>query len=105
MARCKVCGASLEEVFRFCPWFSAPQRRKLVEFFRGHGSEHDRALRVSRYLTDDPQVRFSVWDESGVATAAISLDEEEARRLASFLSRPVALSFRERIASALAGRS
>ena len=50
-------------------------------------------------------MRFSVWDESGVATAAISLDEDKARRLAAFLSRPAAPTLRERIASALAGRS
>jgi len=39
---------------------------------------------VSRYLGDQPQVRFSVWDD-GVARAALSLDEEEALRLAVFL--------------------
>jgi hypothetical protein len=104
MARCKRCGESVEEAFRFCPWCSAPQRRKLVEFFRAHPSDHDKALRVSRYLTDDPQVRFSVWNESGVATAAISLDEAEARRLAAFLAQPIARPLRERIAAALAGR-
>ena len=105
MARCRGCGGSVADAFRFCPWCSAPQRRKLVELFRAHPSDRDKALRVSRYLTDDPQVRFSVWDESGVATAAISLDEDETRRLAAFLSRPVARSLRERIASALARSS
>ncbi|OAI54908.1 hypothetical protein AYO48_00780 [Gaiella sp. SCGC AG-212-M14] len=44
-----------------------------------------KALRVSRYLTRDPHVRFSVWDESGVAEAAVSLDQAEAARLARFL--------------------
>jgi hypothetical protein len=34
-------------------------------------------------------VRFSVWDESGEAQAAISIDEEEAAHLAAFL-RPTA---------------
>jgi hypothetical protein len=29
-------------------------------------------------------VRFSVWNETGEAEAAVSLDEEEAQRLASF---------------------
>ena len=72
---------------------------KLVEFFRAHPRDADKALRVSRYLTDDPHVRFSVWDESGVATAAISLDEAEAERLARFLARPVARSLRDRLAS------
>jgi len=105
MARCRDCGGSVADAFRFCPWCSAPQRRKLVEFFRAHPSDHDKALRVSRYLTDDPQVRFSVWNEGGVATAAISLDENEAQRLAAFLAPPAARSLRRRIASALAGRS
>jgi hypothetical protein len=45
-------------------------------------------LRVSRYLgrsADERHVRFSVWNEDGVAEAAVSLDEAEARRLATFV--------------------
>jgi hypothetical protein len=30
-------------------------------------------------------VRFSVWDESGTALAAVSIDEHEAERLRGFL--------------------
>jgi dsDNA-binding SOS-regulon protein len=45
-------------------------------------------LRVSRYLTEDPHVRFSVWSADGVAEAAVSLEEEEAERLSSFLAAP-----------------
>ena len=41
-----------------------------------------------KVTVDDPHVRFSVWDETGTALAAISLDEEEAQRLAQFLGRP-----------------
>jgi len=41
---------------------------------------------VSRYFGDEPQVRFSVWDD-GVAKAAVSLGEDEARRLADFVAR------------------
>ena len=78
MTACRECGSTVADTFRFCPWCAAPQRRKLVEFFRPHPRDADKALRVSRYLTEDPHVRFSVWDESGVATAAISLDESEA---------------------------
>ncbi len=89
----------MDDVFRFCPWCAAPQRSKVVEFFRAHPRDGDKALRVSRYLTDDPQVRFSVWDERGVATAAVSLDESEAQRLASFLARPSVKSLRDRLAS------
>ena len=78
----------MDDVFRFCPWCSAPQRRKVVEFFRAHPRDLGRALRVSRYLTEQPHVRFSVWSADGVAEAAVSLEEEEAERLASFLAAP-----------------
>ncbi len=74
----------MDATFRFCPWCAAPQRQKIVEFFRPHSHDAGRALRVSRYFGDDPQVRFSVWDD-GVAQAAVSLDEDEARRLSRFL--------------------
>ena len=74
-----------EARFRFCPWCGAAQRRKLVEFFRPHPNSAGRALRVSRYFGDEPQVRFSVWDD-GVAQAAVSLDEDESRRLAAFIA-------------------
>jgi hypothetical protein len=73
--------------FRFCPWCAAPQRRKLVEFFRGVDADRRKALRVSRYLPEQ-RVRFSVWDESGTARAAVSLDEDEASRLAAYLAPP-----------------
>jgi hypothetical protein len=90
MAGCRRCASELEPGFRFCPWCGEPQRRKLVEFFRAHERDRGRALRVSRYYGDEPQVRFSVWDDRGVAQAAVSLDDAEAERLASFLllSRP-----------------
>jgi hypothetical protein len=78
----------VEERFRFCPWCASPLRTKLVEFFSPHPRDAGKALRVSRYLTGEPHVRFSVWNESGVAEAAVSLDEYEAGRLARFL-RPV----------------
>jgi hypothetical protein len=85
MRVCAECGSELAAAFRFCPWCAAPQRRKLVEFFRAHPRDEGRALRVSRYLTEDPHVRFSVWNADGVAEAAVSLEEEEAERLAGFL--------------------
>jgi hypothetical protein len=84
MTACATCGRNGEASFRFCPWCGAAQRRKLVEFFRPHPNSAGRALRVSRYYGDDPQVRFSVWDD-GVAQAAVSLDEQESLRLAGFL--------------------
>jgi len=99
MTACRQCGSTVADSFRFCPWCAAPQRRKIVEFFRAHPRDADKALRVSRYLTGDPHVRFSVWDEDGRATAAISLDESEAQRLASFLARPAPRSLRDRLAS------
>ena len=78
MRVCAECGGELASSFRFCPWCAAPQRRKLVEFFRAHPRDDGKALRVSRYLTEDPHVRFSVWNAEGVAEGAgRSLDELE----------------------------
>ena len=71
--------------FRYCPWCAAPQRRKHVEFFRGADDDSRKALRVSRYLPEQ-RVRFSVWDESGTARAAVTLDDEEAAKLAAYLA-------------------
>src|SRR5437763_10979611 len=86
MPGCAACGSEVEARFRFCPWCGVVQRRKLVEFFWPHANSPGRALRVTRYIGDGPQVRFSVWDD-GVARAAVSLDEAEADRLADFLER------------------
>jgi hypothetical protein len=89
---CTECGGPVEARFHYCPWCSSPQRRKLVQFFRPHpavGDDSGKALRVSRYFgasTDERHVRFSVWNESGEAEAAVSLDEEEAQRLAAFIA-------------------
>jgi hypothetical protein len=88
MRVCTECGVEMEAAYRFCPWCAAPQRRKLVEFFRAHPRDEGRALRVSRYLTEEPHVRFSVWSADGVAEAAVSLEEDEAARLAAFLEVP-----------------
>jgi hypothetical protein len=88
MRCCSECGGELEAAYRFCPWCAAPQRRKLVEFFPAHPRDLGKALRVSRYLTEEPHVRFSVWNAEGVAEAAVSLDEAEAERLAGFLGAP-----------------
>jgi hypothetical protein len=94
MKTCASCGAGVEERFRFCPWCAAPQRLKLVEFFRPHRLDFGKALRVSRYL-DAPgrgHVRFSVWtelDDRARAEAAVSLDEDEALRLARFVAADV----------------
>ena len=97
MRACGRCGGSIAERFRYCPWCAAPQRSKLVEFFGGIGEEAGKALRVSRY-TAEGHVRFSVWDESGTAEAAVSIDEEEARRLAGFLApRTHTPSLRDRL--------
>lgn len=58
-----------------------------MEFFRGADADEHRALRVSRYLPER-RVRFSVWDETGTARGAVTLDEEEAERLAGYLAPP-----------------
>jgi hypothetical protein len=95
MRTCAGCCGDVEERFRFCPWCGAPQRLKIVDFFRPHAEiegDRDKALRVSRYLGGSGElrhVRFSVWHEGRRtvrAEAAISLDEAEAERLAQFLA-------------------
>jgi hypothetical protein len=91
MRECTDCGGQVEARFHYCRWCSAPQRRKLVEFVRPHADlpgDQGKALRVSRYfgsIEAERHVRFSVWNETGEAEAAVSLDEEEAQRLASFV--------------------
>lgn len=84
VADCQACGGPVETTFRFCPWCAAPARSKLVEFFPAVDDEAGRALRVSRYLREG-HVRFSVWDETGRAQAAVSIPKEEAKRLAAFV--------------------
>src|SRR5437868_15450484 len=92
VAGCAACGGRVEESFRFCPWCAAPQRLKLVEFFRGHpvtARDRGKALRVSRYLGGaERHVRFSVWCREGGAEAAVSLDDEEAGRLRRLRATP-----------------
>ena len=96
--------------FRFCPWCATPQRTKLVEFFFPSArlpGERLRALRVSRYLAEG-HVRFSIWDDD-VARAALSLDEDESLRLATFLQTgcepvPKEESLRDRLSAALRSR-
>jgi hypothetical protein len=87
MAQCRHCCTEIDSEFRYCPWCAHPQRRKLVQFFRGVDDDVHRALRVSRYLPEK-RVRFSVWDETGTARAAVSLDDETAAHLAAYLSPP-----------------
>jgi hypothetical protein len=100
MPGCTRCGESVEAKYRFCPWCGVAQRRKIVEFFWPHANSPGRALRVSRYFGDEPQVRFSVWD-NGVARAAVSLDEDEAMRLAEFIAETTDASHRNLLASRL----
>jgi len=85
MRACRGCGQQVDHRYRFCPWCATPLRRKLVEFFRAHAAtDPGKALRVSRYL-DEGHVRVTVWDEAGEARAAVSVDELEAQRIASFI--------------------
>ncbi len=100
MRACGSCRGEVEERFRFCPWCGAPQRVKIVEFFRSHPlveGDAAKALRVSRYFGEDEvrrHVRFSVWSEDGRtphAEAAVSLAEDEAERLARFLAEPAGI--------------
>lgn len=90
MPVCRSCASEVEARFRYCPWCAEPVRRKLVEFFpaRPFPGESGKALRVSRYFpdTDKPgHVRFSVWNETGIAEAVVSLEESDALRLADFV--------------------
>jgi hypothetical protein len=87
MRECRGCRSAFDERFRFCPWCGAAQRLKIVEYFTGlpvAPGDEGKGLRVSRYLTAPGHVRFSVWSV-GRVDAAVSIDEEEARRLAAFL--------------------
>jgi hypothetical protein len=94
MRRCRQCQGDVANEHRFCPWCGAVQRLKLVELFRPHAAmsgDRHKMLRVSRYVgatAEERHARFSVWNEEGVAEAAVSLDDEETRRLAAFLAAP-----------------
>jgi len=90
MPVCGSCAGEVDAAFRYCPWCAAPARRKLVEFFpaRPFPGEIGKALRVSRYFPDEDEpghVRFSVWNETGMAEAVVSLGETDAVRLADFV--------------------
>src|ERR1041384_934393 len=85
MAQCARCGGGREGRSPFCRWCPEPQRKNIVEFFSPHPRDAGKPLRITRYLTDDPHIRFSVWNESGVAEGAVSIDEREAGRVARFL--------------------
>jgi hypothetical protein len=85
MRECVQCGSAVASEYRYCPWCAAPLRSKLVEFFLGSDDDARRALRVSRYVPEE-RVRFSVWDETGTARAAVTVDDAEAARLAAFLA-------------------
>ena len=84
MRCCTVCGGGVRDDFRFCPYCGKSQRRKIVEYFRGHPDVGDGGLRVSVYLTEPQHARLSVW-RGDEAQAAISLDPHEATRLGEFL--------------------
>jgi hypothetical protein len=91
---CPQCGGEVDVEHRFCPWCATPLRVKLVRFFsphRGVAADRGKALRVSYYVgapAEEQHVRFSVWNEEGVAEAAVSLSPAEARRLAAFINNP-----------------
>jgi hypothetical protein len=114
---CARCGGSVAGSFRYCPWCAAPQRLKLVEFFRSHpqiARDRGKSLRVSRYLApvvEDRHVRVSVWvdrADRAEAEAAVSLEDAEARRLARFLldsePAPAPRSLVEHLRAYLVGR-
>jgi hypothetical protein len=91
--RCSQCGGEVAREHRFL-WCAARQRLKLVNFFPAHQSiarDRGKMLRVSHYVgvpAEERHVRFSVWNQDGVAEAAVSLGPAEARRLAAFVTHP-----------------
>ena len=91
MAQCPHCERAVAIEYRFCPWCAQPLRRKLVELFRGVDDDEHKLLRVSRYIAEE-RVRVSIWDETGTARAAVSLDEDEAARFGAFVSPRRSLS-------------
>jgi hypothetical protein len=103
MRECRSCRSAFDERFRFCPWCGEIQRLKIVEYFAGvpvAPRDALKGLRVSRYLSSPGHVRFSVWG-IGRVEAAVSIDEAEARRLASFLGRTDPETGRPRLADRL----
>jgi len=84
MRSCARCSHALADDFRFCPHCGAAQRIKVVEYFRGHPEIDDGGLRISAYLTEPRHVRMSIWRDAR-AESALSLEPDEARRLARFL--------------------
>jgi hypothetical protein len=103
MRECRSCDSAFDERFRYCPWCGAVQRLKVVEYFAAFpltAADRTRGLRVSRYLSDPGHVRFSIWDIGEVA-AAVSIDEPEARLLATFLRSTEPAPQRRRLAARL----
>ena len=94
MSDCVRCGRSIGDAYRYCPWCGWELASKRTEFFHPHAlieRQRHGALRVSRYSAQPAarrHVRFSIWNRSGEAEAAISIDEPEAGRLAAFLLEP-----------------
>jgi hypothetical protein len=74
----------------------------VVEYFQGEPELGDGGLRVSVYLTRPQHVRFSIWKGES-AQGAISLEPQEADRLARFL-QSLRRSRRRQIAGLFSGR-
>jgi hypothetical protein len=100
MRSCRSCGGAVQDDFRFCPHCGKSQRTKIVEYFRGHPDVGDGGLRVSVYLTEPRHARLSVW-RGEEAQAAISLDPDEAARLARFLDTPASHKHRSFVSRVL----
>ncbi|HVG68970.1 MAG TPA: zinc ribbon domain-containing protein [Gaiellales bacterium] len=109
MTSCPHCESRVEARHRFCPWCGRALRTKLVEFFPANAAiegDRGRALRVSRYLSgaEGRHTRFSIWQPDGSAAAAVSLDDAEAARLASFLQGTAPPAERQSLFERLARR-
>ena len=89
MRVCAECGGELEAAYRFCPWCAAPQRRKLVEFFRAHPRDEGRGaegLALPHRGSARPLQRLERTTASPRPRCHSS--EQEAERLAAFLATP-----------------
>jgi hypothetical protein len=85
---------------------TADEARRVLPANAAIEGDRGRALRVSRYLsgTEGRHTRFSIWQPDGSAAGAVSLDDAEATRLASFLQGTAPPAERQSLFERLARR-
>ena len=85
MHACKQCGGSIWSGVPVLPVVCRAAAREARRVLHAARAPRPARRSGSRATPSEGHVRFSVWDESGVAEAAVSIDDEEAQRLAAFL--------------------